>query len=345
MEMFEYRDPLYGIIIFTALIFIVTFLNYWWGIFKKREQSIHLGRFLQQYELSSDNRHLNKLLSTASIPAKSLQLLASAYYNSGEYEKSIDIYRTLLKRPETPHEKKLILLQLGKTYFKAGFMQRSKETLIELLRLYPRTPEALMHLMIIYERLKSYDKALEVLEPLQMQKEGLDKDALYLMMMKTVHDNTLSIEKKTVELLKLYMKYNRFHRLVINFLFNSNNHSAWEYLNEDILQNLTDILWNLHESQLNFDTIAKYSYLRELFSAKGYDTHASQSDTFELNVLIGLKNNNSCSADLQFEYLCDECKNVFPFSFHRCPNCLQVDTLRCELILSRAKYEEDYTIQ
>jgi len=155
MDGLEYRDPLLGIIVFTALIFIVTFFNYWWGIFKRREQNLNLGRFLQQYELHSDYKHLEKLLNTTSIPAKSLQLLAHAYHSAGDYEKSIDIYRTLLERPESPQEKKHIMLQLGKTYFKAGFMKRSRETLTELLKLYPRTPDALMHLMIIHERLNA----------------------------------------------------------------------------------------------------------------------------------------------------------------------------------------------
>ena len=345
MDGLEYRDPLFGIIVFTALIFIVTFFNYWWGLFKRREQNLNLGKFLQQYELHSDHKHLGSLLNATSIPAKSLQLLASAYYSSGDFEKSIDIYRTLLQRPESPQERKHMMLQLGKTYFKAGFMQRAKETLMQLLKLYPRTPEALMHLMIIHERLKSYDKAHEVLESLQMQQENLQKDALFLLIMKSMYNKELSNEEKTVEIIKLYLHHNNFHRLVLGFLFRSNNQSAWEYINEDTVVNLTDILWNLRESQLNFDIISSISYLRELYAAKGYETGATQSDVFELNVLIGLKNSDNCSADLQFEYLCDECKHVFPFSFHRCPNCLHVDTLRCELILSRGDYEEDYALQ
>jgi len=345
MDGLEYRDPLFGIIVFTALIFIVTFFNYWWGLFKRREQNLNLGRFLRQYELHSDHKHLGTLLHTTSIPAKSLQLLASAYYGSGDFEKSIDIYRTLLQRPESPQERKHILLQLGKTYFKAGFMQRAKETLMQLLKLYPRTPEALMHLMIIHERLKSYDKAHEVLESLQMQQSNLQKDALFLLLMKAIYSKSSSNEEKIVEIVRLYTHHNRFHRLVIGFLFRTNNKSAWEYINEDIAINLSDILWNLRESQLNFDIISSIPYLCELYAAKGYETGATQSDVFELNVLIGLKNSDNCSADLQFEYLCDECKHVFPFSFHRCPNCLHVDTLRCELILSRGEYEEDYALQ
>ena len=56
---------------------------------------------------------------------------------------------------------------LGKTYFKAGFLERAKKLFLIILKESPRSPDVLKYLLLIYEQLKLYSKALEVIEPLE----------------------------------------------------------------------------------------------------------------------------------------------------------------------------------
>ena len=41
----EFRDPLFSVIIFFAIIFIITFFSYWWGRYRRKEDSRHLDKF------------------------------------------------------------------------------------------------------------------------------------------------------------------------------------------------------------------------------------------------------------------------------------------------------------
>ena len=46
----EFRDPLFGIIVFVALIFIIAFVSYWWGRLRSKEDHRYLERFLRSNE-------------------------------------------------------------------------------------------------------------------------------------------------------------------------------------------------------------------------------------------------------------------------------------------------------
>jgi rRNA maturation endonuclease Nob1 len=60
---------------------------------------------------------------------------------------------------------------------------------------------------------------------------------------------------------------------------------------------------------------------------------AKKSSVFEFDILINLKTN--VNAAISFEYMCDNCKQMYPFAFSRCSNCHGIDTLRVEMSLSR----------
>ncbi|MCD8543520.1 MAG: hypothetical protein LRY52_01260 [Sulfurospirillum cavolei] len=36
-----YRDPLFGVIILCAIVFVISFANYWWGVLKQRRETKH----------------------------------------------------------------------------------------------------------------------------------------------------------------------------------------------------------------------------------------------------------------------------------------------------------------
>ena len=129
--------------------------------------------------------------------------------------------------------------------------------------------------------------------------------------------------------------------MIFEYLFKEAPSLAWDNLDQSICERISDILWNLDKKDLDLDIISSNAYLRELYSAKGIISSAKSSSVFELDVLINLQKADYKGADLQFEYLCDSCKQVFPFSFNRCPNCLGIDTLKSELLLTREAFESN----
>ena len=122
----EFRDPLFGIIIFFVLVFVITFLSYWWGRYKYQESSKDLDNFLQGFNSLPSQNELNIFIGKGELSKQSWLLLANTYVNNGDYEKSTDIYSELLKNSDLLASRNIMLL-LGKTYFKAGFLERSKQ--------------------------------------------------------------------------------------------------------------------------------------------------------------------------------------------------------------------------
>ena len=128
--------------------------------------------------------------------------------------------------------------------------------------------------------------------------------------------------------------------IFFEYIFRVNPKLAWENFDISKAELLVDILWYIDKKDLNFDIIIQNSYLRELYSAKGYIDKAQKSSIFEFDVLIGL--NDSVNATLSFEYICDSCKQISPFAFSRCSNCHSIDTSRVELNLVK-NYHKDFS--
>jgi hypothetical protein len=117
-------------------------------------------------------------------------------------------------------------------------------------------------------------------------------------------------------------------RMVFEYLFLHNPKLAWSVIDIQRVSILADILWKLPQEHVDFTVVAKSSFLQELYTAKGYIKDAQSSGVFELNILIHLQ--NKIDATLSFEYICKECKVVFPFGFHRCSSCHAIDSLELE---------------
>ena len=335
----EYKDPLFGIIIFFALVFIISFFSYWWGRFKTNEDEKSLDRFIKNFHSLPTEKELDDILSSDSLSLKSLYLLAASYIQKGDYEKSIEIYSAVLEKKLSLDDRKETMFLLGQTYLKAGFLERSKELFLEILSRHPRTPLALQFLLIIYEKMRDFQKAKEVLEPLDEMDMQVAKDSMYLNIISMQHDPSLHSEEKVRKIISWYQDNQQLGYMIYEYLFQQAPALAWEHLDQSLCQRISDILWNLESHQLDLDIISSNAYLRELYSAKGLVKSADKSTVFELDVLINLQSNGYEDAGLQFEYLCDECKQVFPFSFHRCPNCLGIDTVQNEMLLTKTRFE------
>jgi len=148
----------------------------------------------------------------------------------------------------------------------------------------------------------------------------------------------INIVKNSLEdtniLLKIYEKSPELTRVIFDFLFKKDPQVAWKNLKKDDYFYVSDILWNLPIEKVDKNKAKKIGFLSQLYSAKKYFDFSNKSKIFELDVLLNLKGE---IADLDFEYVCVECKNIFPFSFSRCSNCLVPKSPRVEFVLTKKR--------
>ena len=157
----EYRDPLVGLIFLTILIFIVALTNYIWRLYASKDEEQKLEKFIKKFEINSSHKNL---LRDSSLSLANLSFLADIFTKSGEFEKATQIYLIALEKNKDKNKQEFIFLSLAKVYFKAGFLEKSKEVLQEALKLRPRNIEALKLLKIVLLKLRSYDEILNLLE-------------------------------------------------------------------------------------------------------------------------------------------------------------------------------------
>ncbi len=338
----ETRDPLFGIIVFFALIFVITFFSYWWGRYKAKDDHKYLDDFIKDFNNLPTQDELKNLIYSGNIAASSWYLLASSYQQQGNYEKSIEIYRAIIEVEKESSARKKTMILLGQTYLKAGFLERSKEIFLKILKHEPRTPEALHSLLLVYDRLKEYKKALDVLEPLDELNEDIEQERLYLECAYLLGCHDIDTDKKTAQLLTLYKEHHKFTYLIFEYLFRVDSTLAWQHLKSSDYERVSDLLWYLDPAKLSDEQITSQRYLRDLFTARGISDLSHESHCFELDVLIKLHHAREKGVTLQFEYLCGECKNIFPFAFHRCPNCHTADTIIPEMQLTKDSFEKNY---
>ena len=341
----EFRDPLLGIIVFFVLVFVITLVSYWWGRYKRKEDSRYLSHFMNMFKTMPTQDELKTLLQTNSISMQSALIMAQTYDSHGDYEKCIEIYLIMIEMQSDVVEKKETLYLLGKTYFKAGFLERAQEIFLQILKQFPRTPKALHYLLIIYEKMHQFEKALEVLEPLEELGVNVTKEHVYLQTVSIIRSAEYNVQEKGAALVALYEKHHLLSYLIFEYLFRTQPSLAWKSLDLSEAERIGDILWNAREAEANLDIISSSRFLRELYSAKGSVMLAQESSMFEFDVLIKLNMADQAGATLQFDYLCNSCKQIYPFAFHRCPNCHHIDTVVTEMLLTKAHVEENNSLQ
>lgn len=341
----EFRDPLFGIVVFFILLFILSFLSYWWGRYKSAREHHDLESFLGKFESIGEGEKLTEQVETNSLTSESWLLLAQSFEHQGNYEKSVEIYHALLAKNRDPIFQKDALLLLGKSFFKAGFLERSRQTFLQILHNAPRTPQALHFLVLIYEHLQQYDKALEVMESLQELSPDTISEKLYLECRILIGDHKIDMDEKADRLIKIYQTHRHLGYMIYEWLFTYRPLLAWKHYDQSLSVRLSDILWRLRDENLDLDIIASNTYLRELFSAKGSLELSEGSSVFELDTLIALRRCGANKATLQFEYTCGECNVISFLPFHRCPQCHAIDSVHSIMNLSKERFEENNSLQ
>ncbi len=339
-----YNDPLFSIMLIVVISLIIALVTYGWGLHKQQKEEGNLLRFLEKFDTAEC------ALETSDMPfephmLKPLTILAKAFENAGEYHKAISIYLFLIKNITHDPGKIELMERLGSTYLHAGFLERSQSIYTEVLRKKPRNVQALYELGIVYEIMQKYDKAKEVLEPLTMLGEDTTSLARFLDLSELLANKTLDIHEKVERLKQLLKEDPSLYRHIIKALLLLDTKSAWESIDPERINELLDVLWFLPNSQLDLDIITSNKQLQTLYYAKGYlQKPAKQSGIFSLDMLATARENGFEEGDLVFSYLCQKCKQSFPVSFKRCPNCMAINTVKVEEKIAKSSPKTDYSL-
>ena len=339
-----YNDPLFSIFLMLFLAGITVIVTYAWRLYRERKEKEHLLKFLEKFESAEC------ALDTEGMPFeahmfKPLTLLAKAFENSGEYHKAINIYLYILRHITEDMAKTQLLERLGKTYLHAGFLERARSIYIEILRKEPQNVNVLYELGIVYEMMHEYDKAREVIEPLNTLNKETYSLSKFLEFSSLSHSKTLSIEEKIIQLQALLKEAPKLYRQIVNTLLKLDTTIAWQTIDPERIEEVIDILWFLPNSQLDLDIITTNKRLSTLYYAKGYlQKPHLKSGIFAVDMLAAARENGFEEGDLLFSYLCKQCKQSFPVSFTRCPNCMAIHSVEVEEEIAKARPKTDYSL-
>ncbi len=339
-----YNDPLFSIMLIVVISLIIALVTYGWGLHKQQKEEGNLLKFLEKFDTA------DCALETTDMPfephmLKPLTLLAKAFENTGEYHKAISIYLYLIKNISHDSGKIELMERLGNTYLHAGFLERSQSIYTEILRKKPRNVPVLYGLGIVYEIMQKYDKAREVLGPLNMLGEETKSLEKFLDLSELLANKTLAIQDKIERLKKLLNEEQSLYRPIVKSLLQLDTKSAWEIIDPERIKEILDVLWFLPNSQLDLDIITSNNKLQTLYYAKGYlQEPAIQSGIFSVDMLATAKQNGFEEGDLIFSYLCQKCKQSFPVSFKRCPNCMALNSVKVEEKIAKSSPKTDYSL-
>ena len=340
-----YDDPLFSILLIVAISLIISIATYGWGLYKQQKEQGKLFKFLDKFDSSEC------ALNTSDMPfephlLKPLMLLAKAFDNSGEYHKAINIYLYLIKNINNDQVKLELMERLGKTYLHAGFLERSRSIYVEIIRKRTRNVKVLYELGIVYETMQKYDKAQEVIEPLELLGEDTHDLKKFLDFLQITSNKNTIIDEKLKQLQELLKVEPKLYRPIISALFRLDTRIAWENIDMNHIENILDILWFLPNSQVDLDIIASNHTLYTLFYVKGYlhKEPKDKSGIFNLDLLAIAKKGNFVDGELHFSYLCKKCKQNFPVSFKRCPNCMALNSLKVEEYIAKSSPKTDYSL-
>ena len=339
-----YNDPLFSIMLIIIISLIIALLTYGWGVYHKQKEEGNLLKFLEKFDTSEC------ALDTKDMPfepnmLKPLTLLAKAFENSGEYSKSINIYMYLIKHIEIESGKLELMERLGNTYLHAGFLERAKSIYTEILRKKPRNVKVLYELGIVYEAMQRFDKAKEILVPLQTLGEDTQSLEKFLDFSSLITNKKQTAEYKAEALQKLLREEPTFYRQIITVLLQIDTVSAWETIDSERIKEIIDVLWFLPNSQLDLDIISSNEKLKTLYYAKGHlQSPSLKSDIFSLDMLATAKKSGFEEGELVFSYLCKKCKQSFPVSFRRCPSCTAINSVQVEEHIEKASPKTDYSL-
>jgi len=301
----DFRDPLFSVIMFFVIVLLSVLITIGLGKLREYYREKRLEEFLKDFEYIKIE---NLKLDEASIDA--LYILAKAYEKEGDFEKSLKIYLWISKNLKSNE----ILRHIAKLYYKAGFLEKAKKTAYQILSTKPRDVETLKLLILIDEKLDNMNEIVNILEIFEELEVSLTEEkayALFKLSLKNECDIEFCKDVKTIE--DVYKKYPFIRREYLKVLFSTDPNKAYKEIPEEKIYEYLDLYW--HRSDIPYEE--KFMNVLAAKHLCEYDKKAP----FEIEVLKQLKHN---FADLEFEYVCQNCKKIFPLYSTRCPNCHQL---------------------
>ena len=340
-----YNDPLFSILLIVAISLIIAVATYGWGLYKQQKEQESLLSFLDKFDSVECALDTNDMPFEAHL-LKPLSLLAKAFENSGEYHKAISIYLYLIKSVNNDLGKLELMERLGNTYLHAGFLERSRSLYVEVLRKRPRNVTVLYELGVVYEMMHQYEKAREVIEPLELLGEDTYNLNKFLDLLLITSSKNISIEDKLEKLIQLLKDEPNLYRQIISVLLQLDTQVAWETIDMDRIDDILDIFWFLPNSQVDLDIISSNNTLHTLYYAKGYLQKAPKEkcNIFTLDMLATARKGGFEEGELTFSYLCKKCKQSFPVSFKRCPNCMAINSVKVEEHIAKSSPQTNYSL-
>ncbi len=332
----SYRDPLFGIIVFFLLVFMVSFVNYWWSVYKNKDEEKSIQKFIKKFQIESGDNEYKIIFEDKNLTLDTIILLAKSYEKIGQYEKSIGIYLYALAIYKKRREKQNILFLLGKVYLRVGFLERAREIFIRSLKISPRHEDSLKYLTITYELLKEYKKAEEVLDALEELDVDVKKEKTYMQAM-NISKEEMPFEKKKRRLFEL-ATLKSTQRIYIEFILKNGKKIDFQEVKNFNFKNLFDIFWRMDRDMFDIEFSKNSPFLQEILAARGIIKKDLHSEIFELEIIEHLKEAHYDKADLNFEYFCSSCKNSYPFYFSRCPNCHNIDSVEIVPVLIKKSF-------
>jgi tetratricopeptide (TPR) repeat protein len=344
---FSSRDPIFGIITIFLIIFIASFATYTFNINKERNARRSYKKLLKKFQLNTlKEDDYTQLFTTYNLPFDSILLYASSFIHKGEYNKAIKVYLSLLDHVKEKVKKEELLELLGNTYYKGGFLQRSKDIYLQILQFSPHNITALKSLLYVYEKLKDYSKYQEVLGSLNELGEDTIRESIFMNTLKVIDNKDLTYDEKTYKLDKIVEMNKIVERLFVEFLLKYNKKYLFENINSFNISKIIDLMWHLDFDDIDFENIKNNQLLQELYTAKAYLNTVDSSDIFEFNVLIATNAyKNNINIDLNFDFICTSCKKLHPIYAYRCPHCSDILTFKVKPILSKGLYEKNSSLQ
>ncbi|WP_395148187.1 tetratricopeptide repeat protein [uncultured Helicobacter sp.] len=335
-----YQDPLFGIILVFVIIAIVGALDFIRNRIKERKRVNSLEDLKKSYEFLGIKDGVEEFLKLNKNAIPTLEFIANAYIQSGNIQEAIKIYTSILNAtPSTSTQDKVhILYALGMVHFQSGFLQRAKNVFLEIVKNFPRNPEALFYLLRIYEKLNEYEKAIDVVDCLQeiyeqsgnlddtKYFETLSHNRAYLESMCIFADEGSAFEDKVPKLEALKTIFPRLEKPILMYYRNYNLALFWQKAQEARnIENLLDVLWHCPKSEVPLESLTNQKII-EIYRAReqthiSYESNKQECAKFELETLRLLRAYSHFSVDLHFEYRCSECKGIFPLENQRCPTC------------------------
>lgn len=102
--------------------------------------------------------------------------LGNLFRKRGEVDRAIRIHQNLIARPSLSQEdRKLALLELGYDYMGAGLLDRAENIFKELSTDFVHKNACLLQLLLIYQKIKDWEKAISTAAKLQSPKNGNSK--------------------------------------------------------------------------------------------------------------------------------------------------------------------------